>query len=340
MLKKMLILIAFLLTLYLGSVVYRVNGIQVYERYQLTCKVHSCDGDKIQFKYPIYWNDDQVSMFIGSTDKSGVYLIDYNKTKNLSKPIGKQYYPVSIAIVSLRVIQDIDRALENKIFVKANLDWLVKNQDKKTGLWYSFFNHKFGDTYLKAPWPSGLAQGAAISALLRGAKLFNNKDYYDSAILAYQGMLLPILEGGVLYDADFGPIIEEYPSSSNPTHVLNGYLYTLIALSDLADNKVLGATEELNKHLTTLENILPEYSLPFGWSAYSLDRPTLRNHFLYSNPFYHKLHMKQLRFLCDKYNKKQICLSADKFDSFEKGIGFFAVASAYKVFQDLVFLIK
>ncbi|WP_335904142.1 D-glucuronyl C5-epimerase family protein [Shewanella algae] len=333
-----------LLCVYLITLCYRAYNLNIYERYKLSNTLEIQSNFLRGFTYPVYWNDSHVDSILESVDEDNVFLIDYDKTKNLAPKIGQQYYPISIAISSLRVIQALDYNEPNlestKLvnFIRSNLNWLVDNQ-ADNGLWYANFEHKFGGQELGDSWPSGLAQGAGISALLRGYILFKDQRYLDAAKKAYHAMFIPIDKGGVLSISAIGQVIEEYPTS-NPTHVLNGYLYSIISLVDMKRFLHADEKEYLTSQITYLNSIIKRYDLYGGWSAYSLDEPTLRNHYTYANPLYHKLHIVQLSFLCENFNKKNICDVANNFKDYESGIGFWTVTFAYFIFVDLVTIYK
>src|SRR5215472_8505857 len=107
----------------------------------------------------------QKSDYSGPCDRSGIPLLNYRGK------IGLQYNPIAIAQYGLgnynlfRRTGDISR--RNKFLNAAN--WLVSNQEPNAE-GFLVWHHQFDWEYrarLKAPWYSGLAQGQAISLLVR-----------------------------------------------------------------------------------------------------------------------------------------------------------------------------
>ena len=126
---------------------------------------------------------------------------------------------------------------------------------------------------LRAGWVSAMYQGNIVSALLRGWQLFGEDRWRDLAGLAFLVMGTPLAEGGVCFRAphadgeDFW--LEEYPMDP-PSHVLNGYIYSLWGVLDWA--RVTGdATAWLwwRQGVETLKRHLPEYDCGY-WSVYDL----------------------------------------------------------------------
>jgi len=58
-------------------------------------------------------------------------------------------------------------------------DWLLNNQEKNGGWYIEHINPKYKD--LPSPWPSALAQGLAISSLIRAYYYTNKVKYLESA---------------------------------------------------------------------------------------------------------------------------------------------------------------
>jgi len=88
--------------------------------------------------------------------------------------------------------------------------------------------------YRVAPgWYSAMAQGLAISVLLRAHDLTGERSYAGAASRAAALLLRPLAEGGCAdYDQWGRPFLEECPSDP-PCHILNGALFALIGLREL-----------------------------------------------------------------------------------------------------------
>jgi heparosan-N-sulfate-glucuronate 5-epimerase len=87
-------------------------------------------------------------------------------------------------------------------------------------------------------------------------------------------------------------VLEEYPTTP-PSHVLNGWVFALWGLYDVAHSQPGdGAAGELFARSTeTLVARLPTYEIFGGWSRYDVFPHPLIN---VASPFYHSLHVAQL----------------------------------------------
>lgn len=105
----------------------------------------------------------------------------------------------------------------------------MKNQSE--GKWCYHFD--INSRGLKAPWTSAMAQGQGISILLRAWQLTGNLECFKVAQKAFSILEIPVDQGGVLYKEKSSLWFEEYPDQINPTHVLNGHLWTLFGIWDM-----------------------------------------------------------------------------------------------------------
>lgn len=230
--------------------------------------------------------------YAGLYDARGVPMLDYHGR------IGAQYNPIAIAQYGLGnydLFSHHQSAQRRAKFLSA-ADWLVTNLERNAhGIWV--WNHHFDWEYrdtLKAPWYSGLAQGQGVSLLLRAHKATGDTRYWDAAQTAFQSLLLPVKDGGVLIVDDRGDTwIEEYLVDP-PTHILNGMIWALWGVHDY----VLASQEPAARHLfdrvvQTLTRNLPQYDLGF-WSLYEQSGTRLK---MVASPFYHRLHIVQLRIM-------------------------------------------
>lgn len=87
--------------------------------------------------------------------------------------------------------------------------------------------------YRVAPgWYSAMAQGLAVSVLLRAYDATSQTSYLDAAGAAAALMLTPVDTGGCAdYDAAGRPFLEECPSDP-PSRILNGAVFALIGLCE------------------------------------------------------------------------------------------------------------
>ncbi|WP_045456224.1 D-glucuronyl C5-epimerase family protein [Vibrio campbellii] len=330
-----LISCVFLLLIYLISVVFRAVTLRNTDVYKV-----ASNYEYNHLIYPINWiySEEKRNERFSRVDSKGVVVTDYDKILNLSSIKGIQYNPVNIARMVFHEGKYVNSEYEHFNFLRANLDWLVNNMDEK-GRWSFDFDNNISRRVNYAPWYSGLAQGLGISALVRGYIIFDDLTYLEAAEKAIKPIITSIQDGGVLSTSKYGKVIEEYPFKENNIHVLNGYLYSLIGVYELSLIRPEYA-KLLDEHLYTLEKILDKYNLPGGWSAYSLDEPTLRNHANYANPMYHQLHIAQLRFFCQQKNIPGFCAQAEEFEQDKNSFASALVHISYVVFRDFVWIYK
>ncbi|CAM4627479.1 unnamed protein product [Caretta caretta] len=180
-------------------------------------------------------------------------------------------------------------------------DWLVRNQDEKGG-WPIMVTRKLGEGFksLDPGWYSAMAQGQAISTLVRAYLLTKDHTFLNSALQATAPYKLPSEQHGVravfMNKHDW---YEEYPTSPS-SFVLNGFMYSLIGLYDLKET----AGEKLGKEakslydrgMESLKAMLPLYDTGSG-TIYDL------RHFMLSSApnlarwDYHTTHINQLQLL-------------------------------------------
>jgi len=232
--------------------------------------------------------------FAGAFDSQGIPLLDYHGK------IGQQYNPIAISQYGLgnyNIFVRTSDPLNRKRFLAAS-DWLVSNlEQNRLGVWV--WNHHFDWEYrdvLKAPWYSGLAQGQGISLLVRAHRETGDDRYRDAACRAFQSFKRSTQDGGVIFTDDFGDLwIEEYIVHP-PTHILNGLIWASWGIYDYFLATADGAVKELFEKLAqTLAKNLDRYDIGF-WSLYEQSGTRLR---MVASPFYHRLHIVQLRIMHD-----------------------------------------
>lgn len=167
--------------------------------------------------------------------------------------------------------------------------------------------------------PSAMNQGEAISVLVRAWRYSGEAAYLQAA----ENCLIPytrhIGEGGVAYPFMGNEQIlwyEEY-TALPVRHVLNGMIYALWGLRDLA----LAAANPLAKSLfkqgvAALETALPHYDNGY-WTVYCVSAAAGRCHV--ASMMYHNLHVVQLTALGRQTNNAVLLAYADKFDRYGRG---------------------
>ena len=246
-------------------------------------------------------------------DDSGIPLLDYHGA------IGLQYNPIAIAQYGLGNYNLYQRTGLEEYREKLTLaaDWLKDNLAENSfgvPVWMHHFDFEYQEG-LYAPWYSGLAQGQGISVLLRAYQLTRNEEYLKAAEKAFLSFQLPVREGGVVSQDENGYLwIEEYLVSP-PTHVLNGFIWALWGVYDYyLLTKDETAQEVYQAALRTLADNLQCYDIGY-WSLYDLSLLRLK---MIASPFYHRLHIVQLRVMYQLTGEEVFKRFADRWVSYQE----------------------
>jgi heparosan-N-sulfate-glucuronate 5-epimerase len=226
----------------------------------------------------------------GPFDANGVPQLDYRGS------IGVQYNPIAIAQYGLA---NYNRWLatgeaERRTAALRTADWLVDSLEPNgdgLSVWHHHFDWEYRDL-LQQPWYSGLAQGQGVSLLLRAHAETTDSRYLDAAKAAFEPLVTPVAEGGTLWRWPNGdPWIEEYIVDP-PTHILNGFLWALWGVHDYhVATGEQRAGDLFDASIRSLVRRLEDYDLGY-WSLYEQSGTRLP---MVASPFYHRLHVVQLR---------------------------------------------
>lgn len=253
----------------------------------------------------------QKANYLGPYDREGIPLLDYRGS------LGRQYNPIAIAQFGLGNFNAFCRSgnteLRNKFLAVA--DWLVgalEPNEKGLHVWNHHFDWEYR-TKLRAPWQSALAQSQGISVLVRAHIETGSKVYLATARVAFETLKEQTCDGGMIHVDENGDIwLEEYVVSP-PTHILNGFIWATwgiydywLATADEAARQLFVAT------MRTLKNNLAKYDMGF-WSLYELSGTKLK---MIASPFYHRLHITQLRILHELTGDELFGHYAAKWDSY------------------------
>ncbi|XP_060709002.1 D-glucuronyl C5-epimerase-like [Hemiscyllium ocellatum] len=180
-------------------------------------------------------------------------------------------------------------------------DWLVRNQDEKGG-WPIMVTRKLGEGFksLEPGWYSAMAQGQAMSTLVRAYLLTKEQVYLNSALRAVVPYTLKSEDHGVkavfMNKYDW---YEEYPTVPS-SFVLNGFIYSLLGLYDLKETagEKLGqeAKKLYERGMDSLKAMLPLYDTGSG-TIYDLRHFMLGTAPNLARWDYHTTHINQLQLL-------------------------------------------
>jgi heparosan-N-sulfate-glucuronate 5-epimerase len=249
--------------------------------------------------------------YAGPYDAAGIPMLDYHGA------IGPQYNPIAIAQWGLAnynlFCEAGDEARWQKTLNAA--DWLTANLEQNShGLWVwsHHFDWEYSET-LKAPWYSGLAQGQGVSLLLRAHVHSRDERYQHAADEAFVALTRPIAEGGVLFEDDQNDLwIEEYLVDP-PTHILNGFMWALWGVFDFALARAdASAMQIFNRGVETLLHNLPRFDAGY-WSLYEQSGTRLK---MLASPFYHQLHVVQLRVMSRLTGDARFAAVADRWEGY------------------------
>ncbi len=225
-------------------------------------------------------------------DANGIPLLDYHGH------IGLQHNPIAIAQWGLGNYNLFRRRADPESFRRLcrASDWLCANlRPNRFGI--AVWTHNFDWEYreiLKSPWYSGLAQGQGISLLVRTHAETQNAEYLDAATRAFQSFSVSTDAGGVSIKDRNGDVWFEEYIVSPPTHILNGFIWAAWGVYDYY--LATGSQEAIRlfaSAVSTLAKNLHRYDLGF-WSVYELSGTFLP---MIASPFYHRLHIAQLRIM-------------------------------------------
>jgi len=234
-----------------------------------------------------YWNEFNLS-------KSGEQvLLSYDWTQ---WPINKEQNPAN------------DESARTMLIHCA--DWLMNNLTDRGS--YLLWCYGYPAYYeVQAGWGSAHAQAVGLQLLLRASEL-----YGDCYLTPVEGLLrafdVPIEDGGLLDNSDPQvPWFENFahPQSQRPK-VLNGMLFTLLGLHDIANRTGLEVARWLYEAgLKSVLQLMDHYDLG-DWSAYDIQGKSASLH-------YHHIHVEQLDRLFRIEGDIRLAQWRDRFASYQ-----------------------
>lgn len=231
----------------------------------------------------------------GLYDRDGLPLLTESRGRPFYHPVVICQWGLGHYDLFLLSGQEVHLAL----FTRA-AEWLIRNQDPEGG-WTCFdlgtarpvaavrTGVPYGWHSATSPY-SALAQGEAVSLLVRASEISRRREFSDAARAAWRLMTLPEDAGGVCSHSSRGPRFLEVPGKGN-VPILNGWIFAMFGVWDFwLCTKELGALEFFDQCYVSLAMHLADFDLTW-WSAYDLDGHVAK-------PFYHHLHVAQLSALC------------------------------------------
>lgn len=210
-----------------------------------------------------------------------------------------------------------DSAMLNK--VRSCADWAVANQEDNGG-WKTFFYQDSIHPY------SSMAQGEALSLLIRTYLIFKDPIYKSAADKALNFMLESIENGGTTVYRDEGIYLHE---CTHKPCVLNGWIFSAWGLFDYAkafDNEQI--RKVWDNTVNTMVISLRDFDNGY-WSKYNQST-------MIASPFYHKLHIAQLNVMFKITNNAIFKEYANKFTTYQNSWFCRQLAFLCKVWQKIM----
>lgn len=166
---------------------------------------------------------------------------------------------------------------------------------------------------LQPPWLSAMAQGEGASLLARVAELADEPELLAAARAAIEPLLIAGSDGGLSFPLpEGGALPQEYPTNP-PSHVLNGGIFALWGIRDLAeatDDRVLRDAFETG--VDALAANIEQWDTGY-WSRYDLFPHPVRN---LASPAYHELHIDQLTVIQELVPRPEIDAALERFRAY------------------------
>ena len=254
--------------------------------------------------YPLDWSFqlDRPADYFEPFDDAGVPLRD------LPGAIDRQYLPSRIAAYALanwnRWAASHSPVARERF--EASCGWFAAQPD-------GAFRHDFALAGMPPGWLSCIAQGEGISVLVRGYSLSGDAALADQARAAARWLETAVAEGGLRDQLpDGGPFLEEYPGTQY-RHVLNGCLYALVGLDDLASAGLdpSGAAVRLRDGvLASIERNLASWEIG-DWTTYDFRPPAKRGERANPNTLtYQAVHWILLHHLATRCDRPALATAA------------------------------
>lgn len=214
-----------------------------------------------------------------------------------------------------RWLQTNDDRYRSRFLAQAR--WLRSHQEREPvpGTYrFSFAWPKYG---AGVGWNSGMAQGEAISALLRAESTDPGNGYAEAAWEAATPFTRDLAGGGVVWSNGRDTFFEEVFSARVAPHILNGCIYGLWGLWELwrvAPEAWSGVAIE--RCVETLKRWVTLFDTGW-WTSYSLmrtrtDRPHL------ATLKYHAFHIAQMRVLAAMFDEPAFANAAERWESYAR----------------------
>lgn len=203
-------------------------------------------------------------------DKNGIPYVNYDERGTKHNGIGVQRNPVTI----IHTAMDYYVADDTKFFINS-ANWLVDNAVQKDGFLTFEYRYDWPVYNLKQPWRSAMANGEALTPLVKAHEMTGNMLYLDTAKELLNSFFVEVKDGGITYkDSDNSWWYEEYVADNigaEESRVLNGMLFALIGIYEYyeytydSDAKLI-----FDKGINSVKENLVKYDNGKGHSYYDI----------------------------------------------------------------------
>jgi heparosan-N-sulfate-glucuronate 5-epimerase len=247
---------------------------------------------ELNLKYPIDWSG--LEDFAYDFDADGIPRVNYGH------PIGLRYNAITTAQWGLFNLQKWADSGDESARAQALrcAEWLVYTcRPWKNDILAWIYDYGFDLYGPYPPWISGMAQGEAVSLLLRCHQLEHKNDFLRVSHGAARAFLYDYEEGGVTDRLNNGSIFfQEYPVEPS-VHVLNGGIFAFFGVYDYAIFFNDAPMKDMARQfLDTLRRHWKKWDLGF-WTRYdlfSVKRP--------ASAMYQELHVRQFQALAEIFD--------------------------------------
>lgn len=229
----------------------------------------------------------------------------------------KWYYnPVTISQFALKnynLFTEGNDPERRDLFLKLSRKLLRMAERGVSGSWVWYYKIPIPFYVVDPLWISGMAQGEALSVLLRAYLMTEEDSFIKVAKGAMRSFNLRIDEGGVASTFPDGSLVFEEIPSYPPSCILNGFIFALFGIYDYwrvtGDERVHCLFKEA---VRSLKGNLFRYDTGY-WSLYDLWQPQR-----VASYQYHSLHIEQLQTLHRLSGEDQFRRFAEKMARYRK----------------------
>jgi len=232
---------------------------------------------------------------------------------------GNVYHPIRIAQFALQahanwIATRSDRTLRTFL---AQAQWLRDNQSSRGAVDGCYrFDFPWPRYGAEAGWISAMAQGEAISTLLRADEMLPRAGYLEAAMRAALPFRAELHDGGVVSRTVHGDVFFEEVATQRPAHILNGHIFALWGLWELYRlTRADWLRTLVCEGVQTLRRRIEFYDSGF-WSFYNL--------LAYDGRFravatlkYHAFHVAQLRVLAAMFDEPLFKCVAKRWQAYQ-----------------------